>query len=161
MNANIIIKPRTRPYTICPPRLASAGIWPKGWLNGDKPVIGLCIGTKVIIHNAKPYSNPSKSNDVLLMTRVVKNEAMINGKAIPARVPFRKWKKKTPLKLILSLSFESLNNRLVITWFSCHSNTPGRPQRFHDGISVNVIMTVETIPPNRPISKYDNISKQQ
>jgi hypothetical protein len=59
-------------------------------LNGEKPVIGLCIGTNVTIHNTKPYSNPSKSNDVLVLTRVVKNEPTINGKAIPGRVPFRK-----------------------------------------------------------------------
>ena len=46
--------PRTIPYMICPPRLASAGRRPKGWFHGDNPVIGLCIGTRVTLHNTKP-----------------------------------------------------------------------------------------------------------
>jgi hypothetical protein len=59
-------------------------------LNGDKPVIGLCIGTKVIIQSTKPYSVPSKSNDEKLLINVVKKKVTINVNAIPARIPFMK-----------------------------------------------------------------------
>jgi len=153
LNTNMI-KPRTRPYIKCPPRLESAGIWPKGWLNGENPVIGLCIGTKVMIQSTKPYSVPNKRNEAPLSIKPVKNKGTINGKAIPASIPFMKWKKKIPLKWIFVL--DSLNNRSVITWFSCHSNTPCKPQRFHDGTSVRVIKAVDTKPLKRPLRKYDN-----
>ncbi len=46
--------PRTKPYTKCPVKLATAGRWPSGWFHGLKPVIGLCIGTRVKIHNSIP-----------------------------------------------------------------------------------------------------------
>jgi hypothetical protein len=57
-----------------------------------------CIGTEVIIQSIKPYSVPSKSKDAKLSIKPVKKKATINGKAIPARIPFIKWKKKIPLK---------------------------------------------------------------
>jgi hypothetical protein len=63
-------------------------------LNGDNPVIGLCIGTNVIIQSIKPYSVPSKSNDVKLSINLVNKKATINGKAIPARVPFKSERKR-------------------------------------------------------------------
>jgi hypothetical protein len=59
-------------------------------LNRDNLVIGLCIGAKVIIQSTKPYSVPSKSNDAKLSINVVKKKVTINGKAIPARIPFKK-----------------------------------------------------------------------
>ena len=149
-----MIKPRTRPYIKCPPRLESVGTWPKGWLNGEHPVIGLCIGTKVMIQSTKPYSVPNKSNDGPLSIKPVKSKATINWKAIPASTPFRKWKKKIPLKWISVL--DSLNNHSAIIWFSCHSNTPWKRWRFHDGISVKVIKAVDARPPKRPLRKYDD-----
>ncbi len=83
-----VIRPRTKPYTKCPPRLASAGRWPKGWFQGENPVIALCIGINVRIHKIKPYNIPNSEIGITMVEKV-KREIM-NGKAVPARVPFRK-----------------------------------------------------------------------
>ena len=84
------------------------------------------------------------------------NKETIKGKAIPARVPFRKWKKNIPLKCIPFLS-ERRSRRFDKIWFSCHSKRPYKPHLFHEGISVNVIIEVDTIPPIIPIRKgYNN-----
>lgn len=146
-----MIRPRINPYTICPSKLATTGHFPNGWFQGDSPVIGLCIGINVTIQTIKPYNIPSKSNDSISLIKDGKREIIMNGKAIPTRVPFRKWNKKIPLIWIVSFSsFEMLNSFLVITWFSCHSKTPYRCHFLQDGISVNVITTVDTRPPIKP-----------
>jgi hypothetical protein len=75
----------------------------------------------------------------------------MNGKAIPTRIPFKKWKNKIPLIWIISFSsYEMLNSFLVIIWFSCHSKTPNKCHFLYDGISVNVITAVDTKPPIKP-----------
>ena len=91
-------RPNTIPYTICPLKLANAGRWPNGWFHIEYPVMGLWIGTRVRIHNVKPYKIPNKENDIMLNEKECDRKEIIYGNAIPAKVPFKKWKKKIPLK---------------------------------------------------------------
>ena len=91
-------RPNTIPYITCPLKLAIAGRWPSGWFHAEYPVMGLWIGTRVRIHNIKPYKIPNKENDITVKEKECDRKETMYGNAIPAKAPFKKWKKKIPLK---------------------------------------------------------------
>ena len=90
MFIDAVIRANTRPYTKCPLKLANAGRWPNGWFHSEYPVMGLWIGTRVTIHNRKPYKIPNKQNDSMLKEKEGIRNVMTYGNAIAAKAPFRK-----------------------------------------------------------------------
>jgi hypothetical protein len=44
----------------------------------------------VTIQTVNPYSIPNKSNDTISLIKDEKREVIMNGKAIPTRIPFKK-----------------------------------------------------------------------
>jgi hypothetical protein len=46
-----MIRPRINPYTICPPKLATAGHLPNGWFQGDSCILWLLV----IFLDSDPY----------------------------------------------------------------------------------------------------------
>jgi hypothetical protein len=52
--------------------------------------MGLWIGTRVRIHNIKPYKIPNKENDITVKEKECDRKETMYGNAIPAKAPFRK-----------------------------------------------------------------------